>query len=210
MTNRGLFLSFEGLDGAGKSTQIGLLHQRLEALGHTVVLAVEPGGTRIGQKIREILLNPDHAEMDARAELLLYFAARAQNLSQVIQPALGRNCVVLCDRYTDSTIAYQGAARGLGIELVKQAHQLACGSVWPDRTIFLDLDAATSQARTNARGEKDRLEDNDAVFFERIRQGFLHIAQQEPQRFQVIDATGQPTEVAERIWHKIGPLLSRE
>lgn len=207
MTIPGLFLSFEGLDGSGKSTQMQRLGRRLRELGHPVVETIEPGGTSIGEQIRRILLDPENRQLGPRTEILLYFAARAQNVSELILPALSQGAVVLSDRFTDSTLAYQGSGRWLGQELVRQLHQIACGDVYPRMTIYLDLDLATSRKRSSRRGSLDRLESNDAEFFERVRATYHGIAEEEPERFRMIDARGTEDEVAARIWELVSPLL---
>jgi dTMP kinase len=207
MTMPGLFLSFEGLDGSGKTTQIRRLAGRLRLRGLEVVEAVEPGGTAIGKRIREILLSPEHMELDARAELLLYFAARAQNVKEVIIPALLSGAVVLADRYTDSTIAYQGAGRGLGENTVRVLHKIACGEWWPRLTICLDIDKEAARARMAGRGLADRMETNGAEFFERARAAFHEIARNEPERFRLVDALGGEEEVEARVWAEVGGLL---
>lgn len=210
MTMPGLFLSFEGLDGSGKSTQIRRLAGRLRSQGRDVVEAIEPGGTAIGKRIREILLSPEHVELDTRTEVLLYFAARAQNVKEVIVPALLGGAVVLADRYTDSTIAYQGAGRGLGEHTIRLLHQITCGEWWPRLTICLDIDWEVSQARMAVRGRSDRMEANGAEFFERARAAFHEIAQNEPERFRLVDALGSEDEVEARVWAEVRGLVGEE
>lgn len=203
MTERkGLFLSFEGIDGAGKSTQIRRLSARLENAGREVVCTVEPGGTRIGTRIREVLLDPSTPELSPTAELLLYFAARAQNVDQVIRPALERDAIVISDRFTDSSLAYQGAARGLGEDLIMALDRVACRGLKPDLTIFLDIDLATSAARVLS---KDRLEEEPDEFRRRVREAYLALVKREPQRFRRIDGAGTEDSIESAIWELVSP-----
>jgi dTMP kinase len=203
MTKRkGLFLSFEGIDGAGKSTQIRRLSARLQNAGREVVCTVEPGGTRIGTRIREVLLDPSTPELSPTTELLLYFAARAQNVDQVIRPALERDAIVISDRFTDSSLAYQGAARGLGDELVMALDRVACRGLKPDLTIFLDIDMATSAARVLS---KDRLEGESDEFRHRVREAYLAFVKREPQRFRRIDGSGTEDSIESAIWESVSP-----
>jgi len=199
---RGLFLSFEGIDGAGKSTQIRRLSARLQNAGREVVCTVEPGGTRVGTRIREVLLDPSTPELSPTTELLLYFAARAQNVDQVIRPALERAAIVISDRFTDSSLAYQGAARGLGEDLVMALDRVACRGLKPDLTIFLDIDLATSEARVLS---KDRLEGEPEEFRRRVREAYLSLVKREPQRFRQIDGTGTEDSIESAIWEAVSP-----
>jgi dTMP kinase len=199
---RGLFLSFEGIDGAGKSTQIRRLSARLQNAGREVVCTVEPGGTRIGTRIREVLLDPSTPELSPTTELLLYFAARAQNVDQVIRPALERDAIVISDRFTDSSLAYQGAARGLGEDLVMALDRVACRGLKPDLTIFLDIDLATSEARVLS---KDRLEGEPEEFRRRVREAYLSLVKRDPQRFRRIDGTGTEDSIESAIWEAVSP-----
>ncbi len=201
MTKRsGLFLSFEGIDGAGKSTQIQRLAARLQNAGRDVVCTVEPGGTRVGTRIREVLLDPSTPELSPTTELLLYFAARAQNADQVIRPALEQGAIVISDRFTDSSLAYQGAARGLGEDLVLSLDRVACRGLKPDLTFFLDIDLATSAARVSS---KDRLEGEPDEFRKRVREAYMALVKREPQRFRPIDGAGTEDEVAAAIWEAV-------
>jgi dTMP kinase len=194
-----MFITFEGIDGSGKSTQLALLAQRLRDAGRAVVETVEPGGTAIGRKIRQILLDPDHAALSATAELLLYFAARAQNVDEVIQPALGRGAIVLSDRFTDSTLVYQGYGRGLGAEAVLALDRVACRGLTPSLTLFLDIDIDTALARARQHGA-DRMEAEGHRFYARVRDAYHRLAAAEPGRVVPIDAAGPPDAVAVRIW----------
>jgi dTMP kinase len=155
VTYPGIFIAFEGMDGSGKSTQMHRLSIRLRALGRTVLETVEPGGPPIAQKIRRILLDPENREISATTEILLYFASRAQNVDEWIVPALARGEIVLSDRFTDSSIAYQGVARGLGIDTVIWLDRMVCGGIKPDLTILVDVDAESSLARARSRNEAE-------------------------------------------------------
>src|SRR5271156_3517000 len=170
MTGRGLFITFEGPDGSGKSTQARMLAQRLRSEGRQVLESVEPGGTPIGQQIRRILLDPANKELAATAELLLMFAARAQNVEQWILPALQQGKIVISDRFTDSSVAYQGAGRGLGQSTVLELDRIACRGLVPDLTICIDIDTETGLARALGRGGRDtRLEEQAIEFHQKAR-----------------------------------------
>lgn len=194
---RGVFITLEGADGCGKSTQAGLLVDALAAAGREVVRLREPGGTQISEKVRALLLDPANAEMVPECELLLYEASRAQLTRQVIEPALARGAWVVCDRYYDSTYAYQAGGRALDEALVRRANQLGSCGVTPDRTLVLDLDPATAYARATA-GGADRLEAEGLAFQERVRAAYLRLAAEEPERVRVVDASGEKDEVAAR------------
>ena len=189
---RGKFITFEGMDGCGKTTQLRLLASALRGAGREVVETVEPGGTEIGQQIRRILLDPANAAIHARTELLLYFASRAQNVAQVILPALDAGQTVLCDRFTDSTLVYQGCGRGLDAATVLQLDAIACQGLRPDVTVLIDIDLETSLARAKKRNARigqseSRIDDESAAFHDAVRRGYLALAAQEPERFLVID-----------------------
>jgi dTMP kinase len=191
------FFSLEGIDGSGKSTQIDMLIKALESEGYSVVKLREPGGAKISEQIRGILLNPDFKGVMAdKTELLLYNAARAQVIAEVIQPALDAGKIVIADRFAWSTYAYQGYARGLGADGVQQLTEITCGSCFPELTVVLDIDVARGRARTARRGEApDRLEQEKADFFERVRKGYLAAAQEYPDCVAAIDADRTPDEV---------------
>jgi dTMP kinase len=200
---RGGFITFEGIEGSGKSTQIGLLSRALHARGIAHVLTREPGGTPAGDRIRSLLLDPA-TRLAAPAELLLYAAARAEHLERVIRPALAAGRTVLCDRYLDATRAYQGSGRGLPREWIEAIHALEPLRLRPDTTLLLDLDPAVGLERArgrNARGGADegRFEAEDLPFHRRVREGYLALAQAEPERFRVVDASGEPEAVQRRI-----------
>ena len=188
---QGRFITIEGVEGVGKSTNIALVKSLLEARGYEVLLTREPGGTPTGERIREILLDKDEQAMTAMTELLLVFAARSQHVSQVIMPALAAGQWVISDRFTDSSYAYQGGGRELGIEIVAALEAEVLADFRPDLTIVLDVDIATGLERATRETEADRFESEQASFFQRVRETFLTLA--EADRYRVIDA-GQPIE----------------
>lgn len=187
---KGKFISFEGIEGTGKSTQAKLLQQSLLGLGYEVILTEEPGGTLISLRIREILLSVDHTNMKPLTELLLYNAARAQHIEEVILPALNRGAVVITDRFTDSTFAYQGYGRGIDQDLLKSIDRIATNGLRPDMTMLLDLDVETGLKRNRRINKTDRLELEDVEFHERVRKGYHELAAKEPERIKVLDASG--------------------
>lgn len=190
MTNkRGLFLTLEGAEGVGKSTNIEFITQYLDQHGIEYVLTREPGGTLLAEKIRDLLLAVHDEPMSELTELLLVFAARAQHLDKVIEPALAAGKWVVCDRFTDATYAYQGAGRGLSTETIDQLQSLVQDELRPDLTIILDLDPEIGMERASNRGELDRFEREQQSFFRKVRQGYLDIALAEPDRCTVIDAS---------------------
>jgi dTMP kinase len=190
----GLFISFEGIEGSGKSTQAKLLAAALTDAGYDVVITHEPGGTIISDRIRALLLNPEHTEMDATTELLLYAAARAQHLAQIIRPALARRAVVITDRFSDSTLAYQGFGRGIARTLIDTVDAVAAQGLRPNLTILCDLNVHEGLERNRNANKRDRLELEAMAFHEKVRAGFLALAQEEPQRFHLVDAS-KPAEV---------------
>ncbi|WP_278420003.1 dTMP kinase [Stutzerimonas kunmingensis] len=194
---KGLFLTLEGPEGAGKSTNREYLAERLRASGVDVVLTREPGGTTLAERIRELLLTPADEPMAVDTELLLVFAARAQHLAQVIRPALERGAVVLCDRFTDATYAYQGGGRGLSIERIAQLEAFVQGELRPDLTLIFDLPVEVGLARAAARGRLDRFEQEGLRFFESVRRAYLERAKAAPSRYRIIDA-GQPLNVVQQ------------
>ncbi|MFC4426043.1 dTMP kinase [Deinococcus navajonensis] len=194
-----LFITFEGPEGAGKSTQVTRLAAALAGAGVPHLLTREPGGTPLGTTVREVLLDPA-LTIDPFPEFLLYSASRAQLVAEVIRPALKRGETVVCDRYSDSSLAYQGAGRGLPEALLRDLTREATGGLRPDLTVLLDLDPAVGLQRAAARGQPDRLEQADLAFHTRVRQGFLALAAEEPARFLVLDATQTPDQLASSIW----------
>lgn len=193
---RGVFITFEGGDGVGKSTHIAFLADALRDQGHEVVSLREPGGTKVGESLRRVVLDPENADLSDEAELLIYEAARAQIVREVIEPALARGAVVLCDRFYDSTVAYQAFGRGLDRTFVDAANRFATGGLVPDRTLLLSCeDAESALARAAARSGADRLEQAGAAFHDRVRAGFAAIAAAEPERVVPID-TSAPRSIA--------------
>jgi dTMP kinase len=210
---RGLFLTFEGPDGSGKSTQAARLAARLRHVGYKVVESVEPGGTEIGKQIRRILLDPANHDLCPTAEMLLMFAARAQNVDRLILPALREGAIVISDRFTDSTLAYQGAARGLGAEVVLEVDRIACRGLVPDLTLCVDVDVETGLHRAQARnraGKKDesRLDDHAAEFHRKVRAAYHQIAAEEPTRVRLVDGTPGADEVSAQVWTIVQEFLA--
>ncbi|MFA5517269.1 MAG: dTMP kinase [Desulfuromonadales bacterium] len=199
-----LFITFEGIEGSGKTTQIRRLAAALQSSGREVLVTREPGGCPIADAIRGILLDPASAALVPRAELLLYAAARAQHVDEVIRPALQAGQTVLCDRFIDATVAYQGNGRGLDLDLIHDLNRLASGGARPDLTILFDLPAAAGLKRARRRNIvqslqlEERFERESLAFHSRVREGYLQLAQRET-RFRVVDATGSEEEVAERV-----------
>jgi dTMP kinase len=193
-----MFISLEGVEGCGKSTQARLLAEYITGLGYSVVLTREPGGTPIAEQIREILLEPRNTDMTNITELLLYLASRAQHVDQLIRPALAEGKVVICKRFSDATIAYQGYARGLDLDSLEQVNRIATGGLEPDLTLLLDLKAEDGLSRKRE-DHWDRLESENADFHSKVRKGYLAIARRSPQRVEVIDAEGSIEDVHLRI-----------
>ena len=205
------FITFEGIEGSGKTTQIQLLSNTLEERGVEHVLTREPGGTAIGDQIRKVVLNPDNAGMTSTTELMLYAAARAQHIDQVIRPAIEAGRMVLCDRFVDATRAYQGHGRGLPLDLIEELHALEVLALVPDRTILFDLDPARALDRARARdahrrSDENRFEQEDLAFHVRVREGYRELARREPKRIVVVDADGPIEVVQERVLKAMGPL----
>jgi dTMP kinase len=206
---KGTFITFEGIEGSGKSTQIALLANYLTAKGVRHVLTREPGGTLIGDQIRKILLDPANRALDSAAELLLYAASRAQHLREIIIPALAGGANVLCDRFSDATLAYQGYGRGLDIEMIRALDRIVTAGMRPELTLLFDIEAASgiarARGRNNSRGleAEARFENEELVFHERVRQGYLALVAQEPERIQVVDASSS----AEAIQAKVRKIL---
>ncbi|MFP4193799.1 MAG: dTMP kinase [Desulfobacterales bacterium] len=201
-----MFITLEGIEGSGKSTQIPHIAKYLKGLGHTCLVTKEPGGTAVGEKIRAILLDPGNAGLDAMAELFLYEADRAQHAGRVIRPALEAGKTVICDRFADSTIVYQGAARGIPADIITEVNRMAFGTLKPDITFLLDLPPELGLSRawlqiesgSRKRGET-RFEQERVKFHEKVREGYLALAQKEPGRIRVIDASGTQQDVKTAI-----------
>ncbi|PKN09683.1 MAG: dTMP kinase [Deltaproteobacteria bacterium HGW-Deltaproteobacteria-8] len=201
-----MFITFEGIEGTGKSTQIALLKEHMLAQGKRVMVTLEPGGSRIGAELRRVLLSLDNRDLTPQAELFLYLADRAQHVAQVVRPALETGAVVLCDRFADSTVAYQGFGRGMDPELLHRLNEVAVDGLWPELTVLLDLDPVIglkravarnhSEGKTNAEG---RFEAESLAFHNRVRQGFLKLAAAKPERISIVDATGTPEDIARKV-----------
>src|SRR6266849_2172930 len=214
MTNsrRGLFLTFEGPEGSGKSTQARLLGARLRATGRDVLETAEPGGTPIGSQIRRVLLDAKNRDLCPTAELLLMFACRAQNVDQWILPALAAGRIVISDRFTDSTLAYQGAARGIGPEVVYDVDRIACRGLVPDLTLIIDIDTETGLRRAISRNRETqdvetRMEEQDLSFHRKVREAYHQLASDEPRRVRLIDGSREEAVVAEEVWDAVRPLI---
>ena len=194
--NKGLFITFEGADGCGKTTQMNLLKDYLIQNGYEVVLTREPGAKGLGEQLREILLNYD-GEVADRCESFLFLADRAQNIETIVIPAIKQGKIVLCDRHIDSTVAYQGYGRGLDLDEINSLNNIATGGIKPDLTYVFDVDVETSAKRVG--DEKDRMESAGKEFFNRVRNGYLELAKKEPQRVKVIDSTRSIEEVFQNV-----------
>ena len=201
---KGLFITFEGADGCGKSTQLNLLAEYLKNKGYEVLITREPGAKGLGEKVREILLNYD-GEVSDRCESFLFLADRAQHIDMIINPAIEKGIIVLCDRHTDSSVAYQGYGRGLDIERIKMLNNLATNGRTPDLTLVFDVDVETSMARVG--NEKDRMESAGTEFFNKVREGYLEIAKQEPKRVKVLDAKKSVNDIHNEVIKLIEELL---
>jgi len=199
-TKKGIVISLEGIEGTGKTTQARLLSERLVEKGYEVILTQEPGGTVIGNRIREILLHVDHKEISYMTELLLYNADRAQHLSEKILPALNEGKVVITDRFTDSTVAYQGYGRGIDTQLIMSINSIATEGIKPYITILFDLDVEVGLKRNKEINKTDRLELEDIEFHKRVREGYLQIAEKETDRIKIVDASLPLKIVAQKVW----------
>jgi len=212
-----MFITFEGIEGSGKTSQIQSIHAQLGQRGYDVIATREPGSSDIGAQIRSILLDSRNKGLDSLAELLLYMADRAQHLNETIKPALSVGKVILCDRYYDATLAYQGYARGLDIELITKLHQLAFSDVRPDITFLLDLPVETGLARAwqqiqngQRTGRETRFEEEALAFHSKVRSGYLALAAEEPQRFRIIDASVPKEQVEQEIMAIIQKVMNRD
>jgi len=186
---KGILISFEGIEGTGKTIQSRLLYEYLIKKGYEVILTEEPGGTQIGLRIRDVLLSPEHKTMNSLTELLLYNASRTQHVKEVILPALNRGAVVITDRFSDSTVAYQGYGRGIDLNLIHHLEHIVTEGLKPDITLLLDLDVETGLRRNRGINKTDRLELEDIAFHEKVRNGYIEIAGKEPERIKLIDAS---------------------
>ncbi|MDY6311149.1 MAG: dTMP kinase [Cyanobacteriota bacterium] len=202
--NKGLFITFEGIDGCGKTTQLNMLNKYLQDKGYETVLTKEPGGKGLGEKIRNILLNYD-GEVSDRCESFLFLADRAQNIDLIVNPAIRQGKIVLCDRHTDSTLAYQGYGRELDLAQIKKLNDLATNGRKPDITFIFDVSLETSSKRVGK--DKDRMEKSGKDFFQRVRNGYLKIAQNEPQRVKVINSEKSIDEVFAQVLKYINEII---
>jgi dTMP kinase len=196
---KGKFITVEGIEGVGKTTNVDFIHQRLLAAGRDVVLTREPGGTPLGEAIRGLLLDPEYTGMDSTCELQLMFAARAEHLAKVVWPALEAGRWVLCDRFTDATYAYQGGGRGINTDTIARLEDLVQGDFRPDLTLLLDVPVEVGLARAGKRGALDRFEQEQVGFFERVRQCYLGMASEHAGRYRVIDASQPLQQVQEQL-----------
>ena len=216
---RGTFITFEGLDGCGKSTQLERLANNLRETGYAITVTREPGGTAAGEKIRQLLLDTRTAGLDPMAELALMFASRAQHLAEVVLPALAKGDIVLCDRFTDSSEAYQGGGRKLGVQPIRELHRVLCGDIKPDVTILMDSDVAASVERARRRNkakisaaeaDENRFERENRAFFTRVHAAYLEIARREPDRVFLVDARGTPHQTHASIMKIVNEKLNLE
>ena len=201
----GKFITVEGIEGVGKSTNMEYIHRQLQAAGKDVLVTREPGGTPLAEAIRGLLLDPAYTGMDTLCELQLMFAARAEHLAKVIRPALAAGRWVLCDRFTDATYAYQGGGRGVDAAVIARLEDLVQGGFRPDLTLLLDVTVETGLARASLRGTLDRFEQEQVEFFERVRQAYLDMARKHPGRYRIVDA-GQPLEAVQQLIRECLPL----
>ena len=208
--NLGLFITLEGGEGAGKSTCIPFVRELLEHSGHKVLLTREPGGTELGERIRELLLTPDDTPIHEQAELLLMFAARAQHIQTVILPAMAQGTIVLCDRFTDATYAYQGGGRGIDNDRIAVLEDWVQQGLQPDLTILFDISVEQGLERAGNRSDPDRFEQENVEFFKRVRQAYLDRAVQYPQRFSIIDASQPLDDVQQQLTRVITEFLASQ
>jgi dTMP kinase len=210
-----LFITLEGVEGCGKSTQARLLARRLEKEGYLCLLTREPGGTPIGQEIRQVILHPRHHQMSPEAELGLYFSDRAQHLREVVWPAIAAGKIVVCDRFTDSTIAYQGYGRKLSLRMIRSLDRIMTGTYRPNVTLFLDLPIEAGLERARARNHKEalldegRFEAEEIEFHERVRAGYMKMVRREPDRFIVVPVEGNKKKVQESVWKAVKTCIRR-
>jgi dTMP kinase len=200
---RGLFITGEGTDGSGKTTQLSLIRDYIEKTGREIVFLREPGGTKISEQIRDIILKQENTEMSSNTEMFLYAAARAQLIEEVIRPALQEGKIVICDRFVDSTYAYQGYGRELPLEMLVQVNKIAVGEVMPDATFFFDLNPEAALERKSATAVADRIESEEIDFHRRVYEGYIQLAKKEPERIYRIDSN-RPIEA---VWNDVKAVL---
>lgn len=205
--HKGLFITFEGVEGAGKTTNISYIATQIRNAGHQILLTREPGGTTIGEAIREILISTELPEMHHQTELLLMFAARSEHIHRKIIPALEQGIWVLCDRFTDASYAYQGAGRGIDQEKIQILESMVQGPLRPDITFLFDLEANIGLSRAQIRGETDRFEQQHIDFFNRVRSQYLLMAEAEPERFRLIEAQHDIKTVQQQISHELESII---
>jgi dTMP kinase len=203
----GLFILFEGIEGSGKSTQARALNRRLSRLGLPVTLVKEPGGTAVGRVVRRLLKHRLEIELDPLTELFLFAVARAQLVADVIRPALDQDKIVICDRYAESTVAYQGYGRGLDLGIVRSINNIATEGLRPDIIFLLDLEVEDGLRRKGSGVTRDRFEQEEVAFHRRVRQGYLNMANADPDHWLVIDATQSKVKTQSLVWQKVGQLL---
>lgn len=206
---KSLFITFEGVEGAGKSVQVSLLASQLREKGYEIVVVREPGGTRIGEEIRKITHDRENVDLTAVAEGYLMAASRSQLVREIVRPALNEGKIVLADRFLDSSLAYQGYGRNLGEEEIFKLNQLALDGVFPDLTIFLDLPPDIGFSRRNGTKKIDRLDLQQKDFYERVYKGYQKLAKEHDKRYFVVDSSKSIEEVADKIWEKVKPLVSK-
>ena len=204
---KGRFITFEGVEGSGKTTQISASAERLRRLGWTVLETREPGGTSVGEQIRDVMLNRGNQQLTALTEAFLVMAARAQHIEEVVRPALASGAVVLCDRFVDSTLAYQGYGRGLDIQALRRLNRLATAGLTPDMTLVFDVPVTIGLQRRRAHREVNRLDMESIAFHERVRKGFLQLVREEPRRMKIVKAGGTQEEISDAVADLIEPLL---
>lgn len=212
MATRGIFITFEGMDGSGKTTQMHRLAARLRSMGRTVLETAEPGGPPVAQKIRRILLDSANQELGAVTEILLYFASRAQNVDQWINPALERGEIVLSDRFTDSSLVYQGCGRGLGADTVAALERIACRGLKPDLTLLVDVDAEASLARARARNAAEphcetRMDDQSLDFHRKVYHAYHALAEAEPERVKLVEGRADIDTIERQVWSIVEPYV---
>lgn len=204
--DKGKFITFEGIEGSGKTTQAKLLMERLKKEGIKVIYTYEPGDTEVGQRIRDILLDSE-IRINPLSELFLYFADRIQHIEEKIKPYLDRGFIIICDRFTDSTMVYQGYARGIPVKLIRQLNRIMLNEIKPDLTVLLDLPVSVGLERNQKTNKKDRFEKQEIAFHEKVRKGYLEISKKEAKRFFVLDATEPLDKLATEIYKKVRSIL---